>query len=195
MRSVISDGGEVIRFETIARSGLRLDRVSRSESGCRYEGRNPVDPHPEPEDLIMSLSVPLPRIALALLLFLAVTINACSSPTAPADSDAFAYLPTRQAALQGRTLDGLRNAGWDCQQRGPSAIACAPPGIGLPPIPPLGENGRPTYELAVFTLDGTPIGTTHFVRADLYNGWTCAFTGQPFVFRALIGYYECFRAS
>jgi hypothetical protein len=138
-------------------------------------------------------AVPLPRIALALWLFLAVAVDACSSPTAPAESDAFAYIPTSQAGLQGTTLDQLRSAGWDCQQRGPTAIACAPPGIGLPPIPPLGENGRPVYELAVFTLDGTPIGTAHFVRADLYHGQTCAFTGQPFVLRALIGYYECFR--
>ena len=139
-------------------------------------------------------AVSLPRIALALMFFLAVAVGACSSPTASTDRDAATNLPTSPAYLQGTTLDGLRSAGWDCQQRGPSAIACAPPGIGLPPIPPLGENGRPVYELAVFTLDGTPIGTAHFVRADLYNGQTCAFTGQPFVFRALIGYYECFRA-
>ena len=97
------------------------------------------------------------------------------------------------AELQGTSLEQLRNAGWDCQQRG-AAIACAPPGIGLPPIPPLGEAGRPVYQLAVFTLGGTPVGTAHFVRADLYQGQTCAFTGQPFVFRAIIGYYECFKS-
>jgi hypothetical protein len=139
------------------------------------------------------MSISLSRIALGPLLFLTVAVAACSSPTTPADSDAFAYLPSTQAELQGTTLDLLRGAGWDCQQRGPTSIACAPPGIGLPPIPPLGENGRPVYELAIFTLDGTPVGTAHFVRADLYAGQTCAFTGQPFVFRALIGYYECFR--
>ena len=99
------------------------------------------------------------------------------------------------AELQGTTLDGLRSAGWDCQQRGPTAIACAPPGIGLPPIPPLGEDGRPLYHLAVFGLDGTPAGSAHFLRADLYNGQTCAFTGEPFVLRAIIGYYECFKPA
>jgi hypothetical protein len=76
-----------------------------------------------------------------------------------------------------------------------SFLSCAPPGIGLPPIPPLGEDGRPVYQLAVFTPDGTPVGTAHFVRADLYQGQTCAFTGQPFVFRAIIGYYECFNPA
>jgi hypothetical protein len=140
--------------------------------------------------------VPLSRIAPAPLLLLALAGSACSSPTAPPDAVAPAVtLATAQVELRGTTLDGLRNANWDCQQRGPSFISCAPPGIGLPPIPSLGENGRPVYDLAVFALDGTPIGTAHFRRADLYQGQTCAFTGQPFVFRAIIGYYECFRAD
>ena len=139
------------------------------------------------------MSVPLSHIALAPLLFLAVAVGACSSPTASADADALKNLATGQAELQGTTLDRLRSANWDCQQRGPSFISCAPPGIGLPPIPSLGEDGRPVYKLAVFALDGTPIGSAHFVRADLYHGQTCAFTGQPFVFREIIGYYECFN--
>ena len=72
----------------------------------------------------------------------------------------------------------------------PGLISCAPPGIGKPPIPPLGENGRPVYQIAVFRLDRTPFGTAHFLRAALYPGQTCAFTGQLFVFRPIIGYYE-----
>jgi hypothetical protein len=52
---------------------------------------------------------------------------------------------------------------------------------------------HPVYQLAVFELDGTPLGSAHFLRADLYHGETCAFTGEPFVFRAVIGYYECFN--
>ena len=138
---------------------------------------------------------PLSRIAPALLLCLALAVGACSSPpTAPTDAHAVTSLTTAQLELRGTSLDGLRNANWDCQQRVPGFISCAPPGIGLAPIPSLGENGRPVYEIAVFLLDGTPFGTAHFLRADLYHGQTCAFTGQPFVFRALIGYYECFRA-
>ena len=42
--------------------------------------------------------------------------------------------------------------------------------------------------------DGTPVGSAHFLRADLYQGQTCAITGQQFVYRAIIGYYECFNA-
>jgi len=143
------------------------------------------------------MSVPFSQIGLAPLLCLAVTVNACSSPTAPtgAGAGALKNVATGQADLTGTTLERLRNANWDCQQRGPTFISCAPPGIGLPPIPSLGENGRPVYELAVFGLDGTPIGTAHFLRADLYRGQACAFTGQPFVFREIIGYYECFNAD
>ena len=133
------------------------------------------------------------RLALAPLLVLAAAGSACITPTDSAHPDVPASVSTSQAALQGASLDQLRNANWDCQQRGPSVIACAPPGIGLPPIPPLGVNGRPVYHLAVFNLDGTPFGTAHFVRADLYHGQTCAFTGEPLVLRAIIGYYECFR--
>ena len=128
------------------------------------------------------------RIAPAPLLFLALAVGACSSPpTAPTDAHALTNLTAAQSELRGTTLDSLRNANWDCQQRGPSFISCAPPGIGLPPIPSLGENGRPVYELAVFALDGTSIGTAHFRRADLYQGQTCAFTGQLFVFPRSLG--------
>jgi hypothetical protein len=137
----------------------------------------------------------LQSIALGPLSALTIAVGACSSPTASSAGDASTGIAMSEADLQGQSLDRLRNANWDCQQRGPAAIACAPPGIGLPPIPPLGENGRPVYELAIFALDGTPLGTTHFVRADLYRGQTCAFTGQPFVLREIIGYYECFRAA
>lgn len=138
---------------------------------------------------------PLSRTALAPVVILALALGACASPTATADADPREIVVAMsRAELQGATLDHLLRANWDCQQRVPGRIACAPPGIGLPPIPPLGEAGRPVHRVAVFTLDGTPIGTAHFLRADLYHGQTCAFTGQPFVFRALIGYYECFRA-
>jgi hypothetical protein len=137
---------------------------------------------------------PLSRIALTPVVILALALGACASPTATADADPGGIVVAMsRAELQGTTLDHLLRANWDCQQRVPGRIACAPPGIGLPPIPSLGENGRPVHNVAVFALDGTPIGSAHFIRADLYHGQICVFTGQPFVFRQLIGYYECFR--
>ena len=135
------------------------------------------------------------RTALGSVFPLVAASAACSSPTATADTGTDPGPALSQSELQGRSLESLRNAKWDCQQRGPTFISCAPPGIGLPPIPSLGDDGSPAYQIAVFALDGTPFGTAHFVRADLYNGRTCAFTGEPYVFRAIIGYYECFNAS
>ena len=129
-----------------------------------------------------------------LLVPIAAACSDSSPPTASAHADALANLTTAQAALQGVTLESLQNANWDCQQRMPGRIACAPPGMGLPPIPSLGQNGRPVHRVFVFAVDGTPIGSATFLRPDLYHGQTCVFTGQPFVFRPIIGYYECFRA-
>jgi hypothetical protein len=129
------------------------------------------------------------RIARAPLLCLVLAVGACSSPAAPPDDSAPNGFTLQ--AYQGTTLDHLLNANWDCQQRVPGLMSCAPPGVGLPPIPSLGVNGLPVRKVAVFTLDGTPFGTAHFVRTDLYRGQTCRFTGQPYVLRALIGYYEC----
>jgi hypothetical protein len=128
-----------------------------------------------------------------LIVLIAAACSDGSLPTVPRDVDVFRNLDVGHAQLQGATLEVLQNANWDCQERVPGRISCAPPGIGLAPIPPLGVNGRPFYHITVFPLDGTPLGIAHLVRADLYHGQTCAFTGQPFVFRAIIGYYECFR--
>ena len=129
-----------------------------------------------------------------LLVPIAAACSDSSAPTASAGADALANLATVETALQASTLESLQNANWDCQQRVPGRIACAPPGIGLPPIPSLGQNGRPVHKVFVFAVDGTPIGSATFLRPDLYHGQTCVFTGQPFVLRPIIGYYECFRA-
>jgi hypothetical protein len=128
-----------------------------------------------------------------LLALIAAACSDSSPPTAPADADALASLAAVQTTLQGAPLERLQNANWDCQQRVPGRIVCAPPGMGLPPIPPLGQNGRPVHKVFVFALDGTPMGSATFLRSDLYHGQTCVFTEQPFVFRPIIGYYECFR--
>lgn len=136
------------------------------------------------------------RAMLRLVPALALIAAACSgssSPTAPTYPALLANVTTARVELQSATLESLQNANWDCQQRVPGLISCAPPGIGLAPIPPLGENGRPVHRILVFTLDGTPFGSAFFIRPDLYHGQTCEFTGQPFVFRPIIGYYECFR--
>ena len=42
-----------------------------------------------------------------------------------------------------------------------------------------------------FDGNGTFIGTEILLRTDIYNGQMCESTGEPYVFRAPIGYYEC----
>jgi hypothetical protein len=102
---------------------------------------------------------------------------------------------TQSARAQGVTPEALIAAGWDCFQTPPivvpARIVCANPGVGRPipgnPDPP------PAYNLPTFDLTGTYLGTVHLVRADLYQGQLCQQSGEPYVFRAPIGYYECFR--
>jgi hypothetical protein len=99
------------------------------------------------------------------------------------------------AQAQGLTPATLAEAGWDCFQTPPFVmpprIVCANPGLGRPfpdnPDPP------PAYTLPTFDLDGNYLGKVHLVRADLYRGQACHPSGDPYVFRAAIGYFECLR--
>ena len=96
------------------------------------------------------------------------------------------------AYADGVTPEVLGDQGWVCFQPPivPARISCLNPGLGRPPVPP-DPNGRPSYMFLAFQLDGTFIGTGHLIRADLYNGQQCGPSGEPYVFRGLIGYYEC----
>jgi hypothetical protein len=99
------------------------------------------------------------------------------------------------AQAEGLTPATLTAAGWDCFQTPPFVIppriVCANPGLGRPfpgnPDPP------PAYTLPTFDLSGNYLGRVHLVRADLYRGQSCEPAGDPYVFRAAIGYFECLR--
>jgi hypothetical protein len=95
----------------------------------------------------------------------------------------------------GITPATLAEQGWTCFQPPivPARISCLNPGLGRPPVPP-DPDGRPTYMFLAFQLDGTFIGTGHLIRADLYNGQQCGASGEPYVLRGLIGYYECLHS-
>jgi len=115
--------------------------------------------------------------------------------TTAAGTIALAALLVVPAHAGGPTPATLTAAGWECFQTPPFVvpprIVCANPGLGRPlpgnPDPP------PAYTLPMFDLDGTYIGKVHFVREDLYGGQPCGPSGDPYVFRAAIGYYECLR--
>jgi hypothetical protein len=71
---------------------------------------------------------------------------------------------------------------------------CSRPNQGLPTIGNPPPDDRPsTFTFLVFDGSGLFVGTELLIRSDLYGGQLCESTGQPYIFRALIGYYECVR--
>lgn len=99
------------------------------------------------------------------------------------------------AQAGGPTPATLAGAGWDCFQTPPFVvpprIVCANPGLGRPF--PGRLDPPPAYTLPTFDLSGNYLGKVHLVRADLYSGQFCEPRGDPYVFRAAIGYFECLR--
>ena len=114
----------------------------------------------------------------AVLSVLAATAVAASLAVAPA------------ATASGPTIGQLTNAGWTCMSSPVvPRIVCSSPGLGFPTVP-ADPNGRPAYSHIIFSLDGTFLGTTHLIRADLYHGQPCG-SGGAYVFIGLIGYFRC----
>jgi hypothetical protein len=108
---------------------------------------------------------------------------------------AFVGATAKSAQAQGVTPETLAAAGWDCFRTPPlivpPRIVCANPGLGRPF--PGNPNPPPAYTLPTFDLGGTYLGKVHLVRVDLYTGQPCDPSGDPYVFRSAIGYYECLR--
>jgi len=92
------------------------------------------------------------------------------------------------ALAQGVTDATLVNAGWACIEPAPGLTLCAPPGMGLPPIPPAAD-GEPTYNLTAF-VNHQFDHHVKFLRPDLYHGGPCL-GGEPWTLFALLNYYEC----
>jgi hypothetical protein len=94
------------------------------------------------------------------------------------------------AHAEGVTWEQLRAAGWICYPPpvGIDRIVCFDPGVGRPF--PGNPDPAPSYNYVLFSASsGEFLFTGHFIRADLYGGQRCG--KEPYVFRALIGYYEC----
>ena len=69
-------------------------------------------------------------------------------------------------------------AGWTCIQPhlNPALQLCAPPGVGLPPLPgtPGFADRLPSYQFLVFEFaTGAFLGTDHLLRPDIFQ------QGQP----------------
>jgi hypothetical protein len=94
------------------------------------------------------------------------------------------------ARAQGVTWEQLQAQGWICYPPPGSVdrIVCFDPGVGRPF--PGNPDPAPSYNYLLFSASsGDFLFTGHFIRADLYGGQRCG--REPYVFRALIGYWEC----
>ena len=97
------------------------------------------------------------------------------------------------AQAQGPTRENLLAHGWTCVEFAPAnRWSCFNSGAGRPF--PGNPDPAPSYNFLGFDLTtGEFLYTGHLIRQDLYRGQPCAPGGDPYVFRALIGYYECVR--
>ena len=82
------------------------------------------------------------------------------------------------ATAEGFTPDKLIAAGWTCFQdpAAPSRTVCSDPGHGRPV--PGDPNAPPSYNFKS-SMDGSFIGTSHLIRADLYQGQPCPPRERP----------------
>ena len=95
----------------------------------------------------------------------------------------------------------LSAIGWTCVQPriDPTLTVCAPPGVGLPPLPgtPGFENRAPSYEVLVFqSATGAFIGTQHLLRPDIYERGTPPCPQQPggeYIYNARNDLWTCLR--
>ena len=60
---------------------------------------------------------------------------------------------------------------------------------------PENPDPPPAYTLQTFDLGGNHLGKVHLVRADRYSGQRCGPTGDPYVYRAASGSFECVRIN
>ena len=131
-------------------------------------------------------------------------IGACASPPGPSaipsgrqaqgaelgQSSAPIVSSGLKASAQGITDETVLNAGWDCMPLAPTLTVCAPSGTGLPPIPPVPNNGgRPSYTVTAF-VNGQFDHHVKLLRPDLYKDQPCLGGGswEPI---EIIGYVEC----
>jgi hypothetical protein len=78
------------------------------------------------------------------------------------------------AKADGVTPGQLTAAGWTCIQplRFPALLLCAPPGVGLPPLPGTSDFAEraPSYQFLVFDFaTGARLGTELLLRPDIYQ--------------------------
>jgi hypothetical protein len=143
------------------------------------------------------------RFAAASLTAAVLAVGCTATPTEPTPASAPAALFGISAGggtdlrSTGLTPADLTARGWECRVPPPlpDRIVCVAPNQALPsPTVPVDQR-PPTFTVLVFQNTGAFIGTLIGIRADLYRGQICGPTGEPYIFRAPIGYYECLHPA
>lgn len=120
----------------------------------------------------------------------ALAIGCGGSPAAPSTAAA-APNQTELAIAAGLTPTDLVARGWTC---GPTpfatTIGCSKKDFPTPGVPPPADRPA-SFTALLFNADGTFVGTVILIRSDLYQGQICESTGQPYILRTFVGYYEC----
>ena len=137
--------------------------------------------------------------AAALTCASALAFAGCAGPTRPTPEGLQASrTPQDLAQSTGQqTPAELRARGWTCfSPPVPNLVVCSHPGQGVPVFGNPPPADRPaTYSLWQFDGAENFIGTEILIRTDLYHGQACESTGQPYVFRPAIGYFECVHTT
>jgi hypothetical protein len=138
------------------------------------------------------------RFAMAVLTAAMLAVGCSPTPTAPAAQAGVSGLGGGMDVLStGVTPADLTARGWECRVPPPlpDRLVCRAPNQSFPnPAVPVDER-PPTFTLLVFQNTGAFIGTLTGLRADLYRGQICGPTGEPYIFRPPIGYYECLHPA
>jgi hypothetical protein len=103
-----------------------------------------------------------------------------------------AAMAAQPVHASGPSLENLDNRDWTCfvPPTVPDWVVCYNAGQGRPF--PGNPDPAPSYTFLAFSSSSSEfLFTGHLIRADLYAGQPCEPSGGPYVFRALIGYYEC----
>ena len=89
----------------------------------------------------------------------------------------------------------LQAHGWNCRTPGggPTTV-CSPPGqpLPVPAFPPaVPPDDRPPTVMLKRWINGVFDANVLLIRPEIYNGQDCGSTGEPYVYAAILGYYEC----
>jgi len=112
-------------------------------------------------------------------------------------------VPAAASSAEGVSPTQLTEAGWTCIQPrvDPMQLICAPPGVGLPPLPgtPGFADRAPAYEFLIFEFaTGAFIGTQHLLRPDIYEQGTPPCPQQPggqYIYNPRNDLWGCFRPT